>query len=184
MKPAAMPRPWRRLLDAGAPSLEGWYADPMQPALVEGLLESTRHEFSSRLCRGDRCFQLQVLRLICHYWQGRLIDMDYAHLVAIAGDDQDRALLDLVYGQLLMSRKRKPADRYLAAGFAAAVEGLGASAYFRLVRRHELLGYLPLSETLSQPLNLKALLREAAVIKCLQGGNRTRTIETHYDTVG
>ena len=61
---------------------------------------------------------------------------------------------------------------------------LNVPDYFRLVRRHELLGYLVLRENPAAPQPLDALLSEAAVIKRLRKHDGWHNENSHHDTVG
>lgn len=172
------------LLKSTRPSLACWYADPGDDQAARALLEVTQQRLQIRQCRGGRCYPLHVLRLICHYWLDPDCALEYEQISMLDGDDRDLALLELVYGQLLISRKCRPALQHLAQGFSLAVRHLAAPDYFHLLRQHELLGYLPLSGTPSSPQDLLSLLNEAAVIKCLRAGDRRRCGNAHYDTLG
>jgi hypothetical protein len=124
------------------------------------------------------------MQLLCHYWMDVSILLEYRQLTAIASGKRERALLELVYGQLLSSRRRKPALQHLDHGFRLATGYLEATDYFLLVRRHDLLRYLPLSDAGAAPLGLQSLLTEAAVIRQLQGAGPHTCSVSHYDTLG
>jgi len=173
-----------RLLKSTRPSLACWYADPRDTQAAQALLEVTQRRLQIRQCRVGQCFPLYVLRLICHYWLDRDCALEYEQISMLAGDDRDLALLKLVYGQLLISRKCRLALQHLARGFSLAARHLAAPDYFHLLRQHELLGYLPLSGTPSSPQNLLSLLNEAAVIKRLRASDRRHCGNAHYDTLG
>jgi hypothetical protein len=115
---------------------------------------------------------------------GVCISLEYRQLVVSATAKRDRALLELVFGQLLMSRKQQPALRHLDAGFRLAAGYLEAGDYFLLVRRHELLRHIPLSGETAAPRGLQSLLAEAAVIRQLRGAERYACGVSHHDTVG
>ena len=173
-----------RLLDRQAASLSGWYADPVSKDTARTLAGIAQSGLRSRLCEGGDCSRLQLLLLACHFWMGGSIGLDYEQLAASTGNGRERALLELVYGQLLISCKYRHALQHLARGFSLAVDHLGTSDYFCLVRQHELLAYLPVSSRPSAPLDLESLLTEARVIKRLQAGKGRRHENTHHDTVG
>ncbi|MDE2089269.1 MAG: hypothetical protein KGJ12_04550, partial [Gammaproteobacteria bacterium] len=84
------------------------------------------------------------------------------------GAARDQALVELVYGQLLMSRKLYGAMEHLTAGFARAANLFAPDEYFSVLKRHALLGHLSLSERPSAPQDLASLLTEAAVIRRLE----------------
>ncbi len=172
------------LLKPAWPSLTGWYADPISIPDARALLDRAQRRLRPCLCRGGRCYTLHVLRMICHHWLQSGSTLDYQQLSALACDDSERALVELVYGQLLISGKRLPARHYLARGFSLAARHLDTADYVLLLRRHELLDYLPLSETPVVAQDLRSLLKEAAVIRRLQGGERSVHEHLHHDTLG
>jgi len=176
--------PVTRLLDRQPVSLSAWYADPVGKDLAEALAAIAQYGLRSRLCEGVDCFQLHVLMLACNFWMGRSIEPDYGQLAASTGNDRERALLELVYGQLLISCKYRHALEHLGNGFSLAVDYLGTPDYFHLVRQHELLACLALSSRPAAPLELESLLTEARVIKRLQTGSGRRYDNAHFDTVG
>jgi len=172
------------LLKSAEPSLTGWYADPIATAEARALLDRTLRRLRSRLCGGGRCFSLQVLRMICHHWLPSGSALDYRQLSALACDDSERALVELVYGQLLISGKRQPARQHLGRGFSLAARHLDTVDYILLLRRHDLLEYLPLSKSPVVARDLQSLLKEAAVISRLRGNERRVHESSHRDTLG
>lgn len=171
------------LADTG-PALEAWYADPLSRAEARRLQEAARCQRRERLCRGKSCFRLELLELVCHCWLDRDAALKYGQLAALPLDDAGRALLELVYGQLLISRKLQAARPHLERGFALAARHLASPDYFVLLGRHERLDRLPLGNTAARPAPLQALLNEAGVIAQLTERQRTLHAQTHCDTVG
>lgn len=169
---------------AGPRSLAAWYADPLAPHVAAALHDTTEQALQGCLRAGEPCFRLRLQQLLCRFWLTQVSSHEYEQLQVAAAGAAERALLELVYGQLLISRKQRQATRHLARGFSLAAPQLNAVDYFRLVRRHELLGYLCLSNTASQPLPLDKLLAEAAVIRRLQQGGGRWFDCAHSDTVG
>ena len=92
--------------------------------------------------------------------------------------------MELVYGQLLISGKRLPARQHLARGFSLSARHLDTADYFILLRQHELLEYLPLSETPAVAQDQRSLLKQAAVIRRLKEGERRAHESPHCDTLG
>jgi hypothetical protein len=172
------------LLKSAESSLTGWYADPIAIAEARALLDRIQRRLRSRLCGGGRCFSLHVLRMICHHWLQSDSALDYQQLSALACDDSERALVELVYGQLLISGKRQPARQHLGRGFSLAARHLDTVDYLLLLRRHDLLEYLPLSESPVVAQDLQSLLKEAAVISRLRGNERRVHKSSHRDTLG
>ena len=173
-----------RALGERQASLAAWYGEPLATGYAEQLYAETEKALMQRLCAGLPVFQLQLIQLLCHYWMGLSISLQYLQLTALASGKRDRALLELVYGQLLLSRRRKPALQHLDHGFRLAADYLEATDYFRLVRRHDLLRYIPLSESGVAPQGLQSLLAEAAVIRQLQDTGSKTCSMSHYDTLG
>ena len=94
--------PASSLLEATAAPLSDWYADPLTATAAGELLAQARSLQQSRLRSGEPCFQLQVLALLCHDWLGSEAELGYAQLLALAADDFERALLELVQGLSLI----------------------------------------------------------------------------------
>jgi hypothetical protein len=172
------------LLKSARPSLTGWYADPLTVPAARALLDRIHRRLRSRLCNDGRCFPLHVLRMICQHWLLSDSTLDYRQLSVLACDDSEHSLVELVYGQLLISGKRLPARQHLARGFSLAARHLDTVDYVLLLRRHELLDYLPLTESPVLAQDLRSLLKEAAVISRLQGSERRGYKRLHRDTPG
>jgi len=166
------------------PSLSAWYAEPLESAVADDLLAQAEAGQQACLRAGESCFRLRVLAIICHEWLGSDAEIRYEALAALAGNDYERALLDLVQGQLLASRKISGAMEYLHSGFRLAAPHLVPEEYFGLLQRHELLGSLPYSGKASAPQGLTSLLNEAAVINRLRSEERLVRTCSHQDTVG
>jgi len=172
------------LLRRERPLLSAWYANPLSPGTVAGLQAALQRELQVRLCTGAPCFQCHVLQLVCHF-QGQVdVSLEFEKLQVAASDIFEQALLELLYGQLLMSCKKAGARRHLANGFTLAADELASADYFRLVRQHELLAYLPLSDMPTLPQDLESLLAEAAIIKQLRDSDCNQYRRPHLDTIG
>lgn len=172
------------LLELRRPSLAAWYADPLASDVVEALRSSAVKTLQSRWRADAACFRLRVLQLACRFWLGEAVTPEYGQLLGLASDGYEQALLELVYGQLLVSCKYRQAHQHLDRGFALAACQLDSADYFCLVRRHELLKFLSLPDTPSPPQTLASLLAEAAVIRRLREGDVRRYRQAHFDTVG
>jgi hypothetical protein len=125
----------------------------------------------------------RLAELISGFWLGRAVALDHRSLIATL-PPESQALVELVYGQLLISRKLAGALEHLDRGFTLAVPQLEPGEYFTLLRRHELLRALPLHATASAAQSLSDLLTEARVIRRLQPHGRRRTAHPHDDTLG
>lgn len=166
--------------------LSAWYARPLDPGAAAALLATAHAQLHRPRATLRPAFPWLLWRLVARFWLGRCVEADRRNLPAAARDGRDRALADLVYGQLLMSRKLERAPRYLEAGFHALVPWLTAREYLQVLRRHERLGDLVLRPSPSPPRDLETLLIEAAVIRRLAGPapRRRRYHGSHCDTAG
>jgi hypothetical protein len=172
------------LLHQQCPQLSEWYATPLTRSQLVYLQSALQQELQTRLCNGVSCSALYVLQLVCRFQSRFNVELDYQQLLAAVQKVPEQALLELVYGQLLASCKQTGAYQHLADGFALAAEYLSSADYFRLVRQHELLGWLALADAASAPQQLQLLLVEAAVIKQLQGDTGVAVGGAHLDTLG
>lgn len=175
--------PATAFLEHRTPGLADWYGDPLAPADAAALLQAAEQDIKSRLCRNVTCFPAHLLWLICRDWRQTDSALHYRQLASTVSGTE-RALLELVWGQLLISRKLHPATVHLERGFRLAARELDTVDYFRLVRRHEVLGYLLLGDAPLAPQSLDSLLAEAAVIRCLRGNDTFRLDNAHRDTLG
>jgi hypothetical protein len=175
--------PAERLLDAPQPSLSDWYGEPLNAAAATCLHTRAQLALQARLYANHGVFALHVLQFACDYWR-RNGAPAYDTLLAAAGSRREQALLELVYGQLLIGRKLRVASMHLARGFELAAPWLASADYFELVRRHELLACLRLTDVPSLPQGLAALLAEAVVVRRLRNTNHRHSVGTHCDTLG
>ncbi len=184
MEPLAIPHPAAGLLQLQQPPLACWYGEPLAADAAAALCLNARHELQRRLCTGGVAYPLHVLQLACSFWRRSGHATGYTCLVA-AGGRREQALLELVYGQLLASRKLAGAAGHLERGFALAAPWLSTREYFDLVRRHERLSSLRLSDGPAPAQGLQALLTEAAVTRRLRHQPRRAVAAArHGDTVG
>ncbi|MEJ2380307.1 MAG: hypothetical protein P8076_03890 [Gammaproteobacteria bacterium] len=150
------------------PDLGAWYAEPLAVPAARRLLKRARDRQQQAFTAGTDGAAWAVQEMIARFWLGRPIESQYRNLLKTTRDEGVRVLAELVYGQLLMSRRLRGADRHLRAAFARAAALLAPADYFAVMKRHELLGHLALRAAPSPPLGLDALLREAAVIRTLK----------------
>jgi len=167
-------------------ALGAWHANPLDHAQAEALGARAWAARQAAHRTGHRCFPCHVQEMIARFWRGDAVAADYRALIKAADYRYERALVKLVYGQLLLSRRLKGAIAHLDAGFAEAAPLFGAAEYFTVWRRHGLLVYLPLFDTARPPHHLDDLLTEATVIRRLRGASATRPPYRlcHGDTVG
>ena len=156
--------------------LADWYATPLSQAEATALLAEVRHQPG---------LEAQLLSWIAGFWLKGDASMHYQTLRATQSDTRDRALVELIYGQLLTSIKREGAYESLAQGFKLAAPYLDADEYFVLMKRHELLAFLPTQTSPAKPQALNDLLTEAQVIKRLRK-DRSQDLKiahAHRDTL-
>lgn len=184
MHPGNPTHPAECLLAGQQPALVTWYGEPPGADAAAVLCHRAQRELQQRLCLNHGAFPLHVLQLLCDFWHRADGASRYETLVAAVAGRREQALLELVYGQLLMSRKLRPANAHLALGFELAAPWLSTVSYFELLRRHEMLACLRLTDRPAPAQGLAALLSEAAVIRCLQGRDKRRRTNEHRDTLG
>lgn len=166
-------------------SLAAWLADPLAGRDAATWLEEIRGQLRGCYEREQFRFRVRLAEIIARHWCGEDSKMNYQNLLAILDSSRRRAQLELCYGQLLIATKRLGAWQHLDSGFELAANLLEPGEYFVVLRRHESLRHLPLSDQGAAPAGLEDLLREAAVIGRLAGPARRlgRYKSGHQDTV-
>ena len=164
----------------------GWYAQPLTATAAAGLHAAARRSVQSALAGGaarGQSLAARLAELIAAFWLGRAVALDYRSLIA-THPPEVVALVELIYGQLLISCKLAGALEHLERGFTLAVPQLAPADYFALLRRHELLRALPLHRQPSAAQALPDLLIEARVIRRLQPAGWRPGGSPHDDTLG
>jgi len=166
-------------------SLAAWYASPLTQTQATALQMQARLYLQQAMIGGTNSLVPRLADVIAGFWLGRDVSHDYRSLMATLPETQ-RASVELVYGQLLMSCKRNNAMLHLERGFELATTALAPAAYFALLRRHTLLSYLVLTTAGAPPLTLGDLLQEARVIQRLSAGRGVLCgpDNPHDDTLG
>jgi hypothetical protein len=165
---------------------------PLHEWHVKSLTESEAHAWLQQAQQSQRIAHLagtsavteRVRELVARFWLGRPIYLQYLSMRAAAQTRYERALAELVYGQLLLTLRLKGAFEHLDRGLHDARDLLATRDYCTLVRRHELLRYLPLGDEPRPPQDLSALLAEATVIKRLVGMRARSSAGNSADTLG
>jgi hypothetical protein len=170
--------------DADALSLAQWYAEPMNAAAARAWFERIHQREQAAHARGTSCSACAFQRMIARFWLKRPIRQDYEALLGTGKDPRIRALLETVYGQLLLSRKLLGAHQHLQNGFALAAPYLAPADYFEVMRRNERLAALELRTRPAPAQGLEQLLREAAVVRQLTGGRAPGNAGRRDDTLG
>ncbi len=169
-----------------SPSLQAWYADPLPAARVRPLLETVRAHRLRKSSAPGKPFALALQEWLGRFWLGRATDADYHSVRSQAENARDRALVELIRGQLSMSRKLSGAMQQLDAGLALAADLLEARQYLVVLKRHEVLRHLALSAQPALAQDLASLLCEARVQLRLKRsmGRTQRHPSDPYDTFG
>ncbi len=155
--------------ESGHHALALWYAEPLSPAQAERLAAWAK---ARRLGLRRPAPLAGLGELIARFWLGQPTYTLYERLAQTPQGAHRRALVELVHGQLLMSRRLAGAHHHLHRGFELAYPLLSARDYLHLLRRHEALAPLPLAQTPSPAEGLADLLRVAGVIRRLQPQHR------------
>lgn len=162
----------------------GWYATPMSGEAAAAFARAMHLAGQRVLAGGGDAWRTRLGGLIGQYWSGGAVELDFRSL-AVTAPPEAKALVELVYGQLLVSRKRSLALQHLDRGFAMLAGGLSPVDYFALLERHALLRMLTLTDAGAAPLDLPDLLVEARVIRRLRDGGRAAMPRPlHDDTLG
>lgn len=166
--------------------LGGWYADPLGYPQARTLRQQAHRALQQTCAAGEDSFKAHLLGLVADYWLGHPVEVVHRGLAHTATDDYRHALADLVFGQLLMSRKCNGAARWLDAGFARAANLFRADEYFRVLKRHTVLRALVLTDRPAPAQPLAFLLEEATVISRLtaSNGGTGRDAWSPEDTLG
>lgn len=167
--------------------LARWYAEPLGVDDAQALLQSMIEREQAVLKRQGKPRMTALLKMTAIYWLGDPIEEYYHHLTAKREHSAHMQVLKpLIYGQLLMSRHREGAMAYLDHAFEQARRLLHPADYFTVMKRHQLLGLIPLSHTEGAGENLATLLTTAAVIQRMHGVETSRQPYSHdpNDTYG
>lgn len=138
-----------------------------------------RHRGNTLTCK------LQAMQ--ARFWLGGDIRDEYQMLKpVVARSAHGRALLELIYGQLLISRRLTLGKQHLDKGFSLAANLFTAGDYLEVMNRHRLLRQLPLSDIPVKAEPLAALLTIAKVIERMRSPENSRTTYVHdpKDTYG
>ncbi len=158
------------------PSILGrWYAEPLEAVAARQLFELATKRLEKRLRQGGGtlCCRLQLMQ--AKFWQGEEIGNEYEALLHLtARSAHGKALLELVYGQLLLSRQLSGAMKHLERGFNLARNLFSASDYFTVMNHHRHFNYLPLAKHPSPPSTLEQLLVMAQVIERMEQPEKKR----------
>lgn len=168
-----------------AVSLAAWLGNPLSRSEARSCFALLRDLPCDRRGYQPESFNHRLSKLIARYWADQGAEMDYCNLVATVDTERDKAQLEFCYGQLLLARKLETAWEHLDAGFATAANLFLAEEYFMVLNRHKRLRFLVLSPGAASAADLDELLKEADVIRQLQG-NPSRYwsgIVQHQDTV-
>ncbi|MCW8829447.1 MAG: hypothetical protein OQK94_10375 [Gammaproteobacteria bacterium] len=170
------------------PSILGrWYANPLPPDEARQLL--ARSEQREQECKrhGGNTFTCQLQIMVSRFWLNETIHDHYLMLRPVAARNaHGRVLLELVYGQLLISKRLAGGMPHLEEGFKQAFRLFAASDYLQVMNRHRLLRQLPLADTPTPAEPLEALLTTARVIERMKQSDKLRPALEHdpKDTYG
>jgi hypothetical protein len=113
--------------------------------------------------------------MLAHFWLGDDIHDEYLMLKPVAKRSaHGRALLELIYGQLLISQHLQQGLSHLEQGFRLAANIFSAGDYLKVMNRHRLLRHLPLTDTSIKAEPLEALLISAQVIERMKQSDNIR----------
>lgn len=164
-----------------------WYADPLSAEQARQRLSLCEKKVKERKRHGGGTLFCALQIMMARFWLGEAIDDDYQLLRPVAERSaHGEALLELVCGQLLVSRRLASGLPHLEYGFRRAANLFTAGDYLEVMNRHRLLRQLPLSDAPAQAEPLEALLTAARVIERMRQTTATRPAYRHdpKDTYG
>ncbi|GAB4301356.1 MAG: hypothetical protein Kow0096_22120 [Thiohalomonadaceae bacterium] len=149
-----------------------WHGDPLAAAAAQALLARARQR-QRRGQRQRRCRTCALQELVARYWLGEDMAALYHHaLPLLRRSAHGRALLELITGQLLLSRRLNGARQHLERGFHLASRLFTPADYLAVLKRQQQLACLPLGDTPLPAATLTQLLTTAQVIERMEGGRR------------
>ncbi len=149
--------------------LAKWHASPLDKAQAKLLLVETQLQRKKAILAGAHCCLCQANEFIANYWLGKS-GLTNVGMLRTKPNRALNGLLSLIYGQLLIASKLKPAFEYLDRGLIQSADFLTPTDYFRVVNRHELLSVLPLFEQARTAADLPTLENEARILARLKKG--------------
>ena len=167
--------------------LARWYAEPLSHEEAQALLSLSERREQERLKRNGTAYLSPLLKLIALHWLEAPTESHYHYLISKKSKSiHADVLTPLIYGQLLMSRKQVGAMDYLEKAFHRATSLLRPEDYFVLMKRHQVLKQIPLSEQASQGVSLDALIKTGSVIGRMEESHGGRPEFRHdpNDTYG
>lgn len=157
-----------------------WYGEPLTSEQAAALRESALQRSETRQHRSRRCHSCALQLLIARYWLEGSAEDEYHQLCQrLQYTAHGRALLELIYGQLLLSRRRTQALHHLQRGFELGSTLFSAADYLQVLNRHQRLARLPLTAQGLPAATLQELLTTASVIERLQQGQVLRPTTPH-----
>lgn len=168
---------------AGFFTLGRWYADPCPADAARQTLVVVEQREQDLRRRGRSSLALRLAAMLAHAALGDDVEAEYERLKALAARRPPRAqaLVELIYGQILMAARRPGAMLHLDRGFALARHMFAPEDYFQVLKRHSLLALLPPADLRAEP--LEDLLTAARVMARL-GARRTPPPHDPGDTFG
>ncbi len=165
--------------------LSAWFAEPQTNALASENIEGVGRLLQQAYLKGAETPLLKIMDMVARYWLDHFSQVDFDNQLSTLGSEKYRAMASLVYGQLLLSRKRSGAHDMLKQGFDRIQPWLQADEYFTLLKRHKQLSVLSLGQSASAALSLQALLNEAVVVRNILGDGHARPRnDDRSDTLG
>jgi hypothetical protein len=147
-----------------------WHADPLDAEAARALLAAAEHG-RWRGNRRRRCRICLLQELIARHWLGEEIGALYRQVAPrLSRSAHGHALLELITGQLLLSRRLHGAQQHLDHGFHLASRLFTPADYLAVLNRHQQLARLPLSATALPAASLAELLTTAKVVERMEGG--------------
>ena len=168
-------------------SLGLWYADPLSPERAAELLALSEERENRKKRQGGNPLLSRIQRMLANFWLGGDIHDSYQMLKpSAARSAHGKALLELIYGQLLLSRRIAAGLPHLDKGFRLATPLFSAGDYLEVMNRHRLLRQLPLTDEAGMAESLEMMLTASRVIERMRQSGNSRPAYRHdpKDTYG
>jgi hypothetical protein len=145
--------------------LARWYAEPLSHTEAQKLLALSLQREQTLLKRSASSPLSPLLKLIALHWLGEPTSAHYQHLTSRKEKSVHAEILKpLIYGQLLMSKQMEGTMGYLDDAYSQARLLLRSEDYFVVMKRHQILKSIPLSDEPAKGERLEGLLKIGGVI--------------------
>lgn len=153
-------------------NLADWHADPLDSLTRENYTKSIQALRRQPVTDKQTQAYARIAEILISHSTHDKVPYDIQLMLETETEPQYIALANLVYGQLLMSRKLKGAYAQLQKGLHLASPLIDNKSYFAILKRHTILNYLLTGEQPAPVASLDQLVNEALIIRKLRPRKR------------